>query len=71
MSNKIIPKTALIEIDGAIDDFYDEWEDNGDNIGVLPTQEDYDKWLFSTAMGFFERHRYGLHNYLKLKENQK
>jgi len=67
MSNKIIPKTALIEIDGAIDDFYDEWEDNGD----LPTQEDYDYWLFSTAMGFFDRHRFELYNYLKLKENPK
>lgn len=67
MTNKIIPKTALIEIDGAIDDFYDEWEDNG----ILPTQEDYDNWLFSTAMGFFDRHRFELYNYLKLKENQK
>ena len=68
MSSKIIPKTALIEIDGAIDDFYDEWEDNNE---ILPTQEDYDEWLFSTAMGFFDCHRYELDNYLKLKENPK
>ena len=63
----IKPKTAYIEIDCFIDDFFDEWEDNGDNIGVEPTQEDYDKWALSTAMGFFERYRYELDNYLKLK----
>ena len=67
MTNKITPKTAYIEIEGSIDDFYEEWEDDWDNIGTLPTQEDYDKWLFSTAMEFLERYKYELYNHLKLK----
>lgn len=65
MTNKIIPKTAYIEIEGAIDDFYAEWEDLEQNED--PTQEDYDNWLFSNAMGFFERYQYELDNHLKLK----
>lgn len=67
MTNIIIPKIAYIEVECPIDDFYDEWEDNWDNIGTLPTQEDYDNWLFSTAMGFFQRYQYELDNHLKLK----
>ena len=63
----ITPKTAYLEIDCSIDYFFDEWEDNGDNIGVEPTQEDYDKWAFATSMGFLERYKYELDNYLKLK----
>ena len=66
-TNKITPKTAYIEVECPIDDFYDEWEDDWDNIGTLPTQEDYDNWAFSTAMGFFERNKYELDNHLKLK----
>lgn len=65
MTNKIIPKTACIEIEGSIDDFYEEWEDLEED--EEPTQEDYDRWLFSTAMGFFERYKYELDNHLKLK----
>lgn len=67
MTNKIIPKTAYIEIEGPIDDFYDDWESDGDKIRISPTQEDYDKWLFANSMGFLEYRRYELDNYLKLK----
>ena len=63
----IKPKTAYIEIDCSIDYFFNEWEDNGDNIGVEPTQEDYDKWALCNATGFLEWHRFELDNYLKLK----
>lgn len=59
------PKTAYIEIKGPIDDFYSEWEDMEE--GIEPTQEDYDNWLLSTAMGFFQYHKHELDNYLKLK----
>ena len=63
----IKPKTAIVEVDCPIDNFFDEWENDGDNIGVEPTQEDYDKWAQSIAMGFFERYRHELDNYIKLK----
>jgi hypothetical protein len=61
----IKPKTAYIEIDCSIDDFFEEWEEM-EEPGE-PTQEDYDKWAFATAMGFLEWHRFELDNYLKLK----
>ena len=63
----IKPKTAIVEVDCPIDNFFDDWENDGDNIGVEPTQEDYDKWAQSIAMGFFERYRHELDNYIKLK----
>jgi hypothetical protein len=63
----IKPKIAYIEIECPIEDFFDEWEDNGDNIGVEPTQKDYNDWAFGTAMEFFERYKYELDNHLKLK----
>ena len=62
MTNSITPKIAYIEIECPIDDFYDEWEEDEE-----PTQEDYDNWLFSNAMGFFQRYQFELDNYLKLK----
>jgi hypothetical protein len=61
---KIKPKTAYIEFDCPIDDFFEEWEDSFD---TEPTQKDYDDWAFATAMGFLERYKYELDNYLKLK----
>jgi hypothetical protein len=60
----IKPKTAYIEFDCPIEDFFEEWEDGND---AEPTQEDYDNWAFGTAMGCFERYRYELDNHLKLK----
>jgi hypothetical protein len=63
----IKPKTAIIEIECPVDDFFCEWEESGEN--VEPTQLDYDKWALSTSMGFLQNHKYELDNYLKLVEN--
>jgi hypothetical protein len=60
----IKPKTAVVEVECPIDDFLDDWEYENT---ADPTQEDYDKWAYSTAMGFFERYRYELDNHIKLK----
>ena len=64
----IKPKTAYIEIDCSIDYFFDEWEDNGDNIGVEPTQEDYDKFCLSVAEDYFYDMRSDIYN-ICLKEH--
>lgn len=69
MAEKIIPKTAYIEIDCPIDDFYDEWEDWGGEID--PTQNDYDIWALATAMGVLECRRHELDNLLFLKTVKK
>jgi hypothetical protein len=63
-SNNVKPKTAYIEFDCPIEDFFEEWEDGND---TEPIQEDYDNWAFGTAMGCFERYRYELDNHLKFK----
>jgi hypothetical protein len=46
MIHNIKPKTAYIEFDCPIEDFFEEWGDGND---TEPIQEDYDNWASRLA----------------------
>jgi hypothetical protein len=68
--SSIKPKKAVIEVDCPIDDFFYEWENDGDKTGIDPTQADYDRWAFEKARKILEfdvTHGYGLSEHIELK----